>query len=238
MIIIPARIASNRFPKKILAKIDNTPMVIKTANAVKDIDEVIIATDCEEVVNIAKKYDFNAILTNKHHKSGTDRINEAASILGLDDNEIIINVQADEPFIEKDVVKKVYDLTKKNQKDDRVLMNSAYKILDIKYSKDENLVKVVTDSKNFALYFSRSLIPYPREEIKEYKIHLGIYGYTRKNLKKFCSLSYSPLEEIEKLEQLRALYHGFKIALTEVKTKSIGIDTPQDLQKALKIFNI
>jgi len=126
MIIIPARIASNRFPKKILAKIDNTPMVIKTANAVKDIDEVIIATDCEEVVNIAKKYDFKAILTNKHHKSGTDRINEAASILGLDDNEIIINVQADEPFIEKDVVKKVYDLTKKNQKDDRVLMNSAY----------------------------------------------------------------------------------------------------------------
>ncbi len=234
MIIIPARMASTRFPNKILAKIDGVPMVIQTAKAVKDIDKVVIATDSEEVVKISNDYGFEAVLTSKNHKSGTDRINEAAAKLGLDKNEIILNVQADEPFIEKEVIKKVFDLTKKNLQNDNILMNSAYKLVEKEEAKDTNLVKVVTDSSNIALYFSRSLIPYPREETEKYKGHLGIYGFSRKNLEKFCSLAPAPLEDIEKLEQLRALYHGYKVALVEVKTESFGIDTPQDLQRALQ----
>jgi len=234
MIIIPARIASTRFPNKILAKIENTPMVIKTAQAVKGVDKVVIATDSQEVVKISTDFGFEAVITSKNHKSGTDRINEAASKLGLSKEEIIINVQADEPFIEEDVVKKVYELTKKNLNNDTILLNSAYKLIDKENAKDPNIVKVVTDAANIALYFSRSLIPFPREEIREFKAHLGIYGFSRKNLEKFCSLKEAPIEDIEKLEQLRALFHGFKVALTEVQSKSFGIDTPQDLQKALK----
>ncbi|WP_187648463.1 3-deoxy-manno-octulosonate cytidylyltransferase [Nitrosophilus labii] len=234
MIIIPARMASTRFPNKILAKIDGVPMVVKTAKAVKDIDKVVIATDSEEVVKISNDYGFKAVLTSKNHKSGTDRINEAAAKLGLDKNEIIINVQADEPFIEKEVVKKVFVLTKKNLQNENILMNSAYKLVEKEEAKDPNLVKVVTDSSNIALYFSRSLIPYPRGDTKKYKGHLGIYGFSRKNLEKFCSLEPAPLEDIEKLEQLRALYHGYKVALVEVKTESFGIDTPHDLQRTLK----
>jgi len=235
MIIIPARLASTRFPNKILAKIDGIPMVIKTAMAVKNIDKVVIATDSEEVKNLSLDFGFEAVLTNPNHKSGTDRINEAAAKLGLDIDEIIVNVQADEPFIEEEVVKKVYDLTYSNLHNESILMNSAYKLVDKTDTQDPNLVKVVTDSSDIALYFSRSLIPYPRENIKKYKGHLGIYGFSKKNLEKFCSLAHSPLEDIEKLEQLRALYHGFKVALVEVKTKSFGIDTPEDLEKALKL---
>ncbi|WP_281950850.1 3-deoxy-manno-octulosonate cytidylyltransferase [Nitrosophilus kaiyonis] len=237
MIIIPARLASTRFPEKILEKIDGIPMVIKTAQSVKDIDEIVIATDSKKVAYIVKNYGFEAVLTNKNHKSGTDRINEAAAILGIDKEEIIINVQADEPFIEKEVVEKVYELTKKNRHSEDILMNSAYKIVTKEEANDENLVKVVTDNSDIAIYFSRSLIPFPRDEYFHFKGHLGIYGYTRKNLEKFCKLSPSILEETEKLEQLRALSHGFKVAMVEVKTKSFGIDTPMDLEKALKMFS-
>lgn len=231
MIIIPARLGSTRFPKKVLAKIGDIPMVIKTAMAVKNIDKVTIATDSNEVIEIAKDYGFEAILTSKDHKSGTDRINEAAAKLGLSKDEIIINVQADEPFIEEDVVKKVYELTKKNSQNEEIMINSAYKIISQKDALDPNIVKVVTDSCDLALYFSRSIIPYPRSENENYKGHLGIYGFTKKNLEKFCSLKSAPLEDIEKLEQLRALYHGYKIAMVEVKTDSFGIDTPEDLER-------
>ena len=237
MIIIPARLASTRYPEKILVNIENIPMVIRTALSVKNIDDVVIATDSKKGVEISKNYGFEAVLTNPNHKSGTDRINEAAAILGLDKEEIIINVQADEPFIEEEVVQKVYNLTVKNRNSESILMNSAYKIVTKEEAENENLVKVVTDNSGIALYFSRSLIPYPRENNFTYKGHLGIYGYTRKNLEKFCSLGVSPLEDIEKLEQLRALYHGYKVSLVEVETKSFGIDTPEDLERALKLLN-
>ncbi|WP_200764110.1 3-deoxy-manno-octulosonate cytidylyltransferase [Nitrosophilus alvini] len=234
MIIIPARLASTRFPNKVLAEIDGKPMVIKTAEAASTIDEVLIAADDETVVKIAEEFGFNAVLTSKSHKSGTDRINEAAARAGLSDDEIIINVQADEPFIETDVIKAVYDLTKSNSLNSNILMNSAYKIIDMENAQNPNIVKVITDASELALYFSRSLIPYPRDTHNEYKAHLGIYGFTRKALSKFCSFSHAPLEHIEKLEQLRTLYHGYKIAMVRVKSESIGIDTPEDLEKAKK----
>jgi len=235
MIIIPARIGSSRFPNKVLADIGGMPMVVKTAKSVEDIDTVVIATDSQEVVNIAKKHNIRAVLTSTEHQSGTDRIYEAAQKLALAEDEIIINVQGDEPFIETDVVQAIYDLTKKNKDNESIMMNSCYKTISNPEADDPNIVKVVTDEANIALYFSRAKVPYPRDHhFDNYKGHLGIYGFTVRSLKKFCALSPAPLEEIEKLEQLRALYHGYRVAMIEVDTESFGIDTPEDLEKAIK----
>jgi len=239
MIIIPARIGSSRFPNKVLADIAGTPMVIKTAQAVSSIDRVAIATDSQEVINIVKEYNIEAVLTSTKHQSGTDRIYEASQKLGLDDSEIIINVQGDEPFIEIEVVQAIFDLTKSNASNDRVMMNSCYKYINNPEADDPNIVKVVTDDNDIALYFSRAKVPYPRDHhFDHYKGHIGIYGFTKKSLEKFCNLSSSPLENIEKLEQLRALYYGYEVAMVEVQTQSFGIDTPEDLEKALKFHNI
>jgi len=239
MIIIPARIGSSRFPNKVLADIDGIPMVIRTAQAVASIDNVAIATDSEDVVNIAKKHNITAIMTSTKHNSGTDRIYEAAEKLELKDNEVIINVQGDEPFIEKEVVQAIFDLTQKNAGNPNIMMNSCYKYINNPEADDPNIVKLITNDDDIALYFSRAKIPYPRDHhFNEYKGHLGIYGFTKKSLETFCKLSPAPLEDIEKLEQLRALYHGYQIAMVEVETKSFGIDTPEDLENALIIHNL
>ncbi len=235
MIIIPARIGSSRFPNKVLADIGGMPMVIRTAKAVEAIDSVVIATDSQEVLQIATEYGIQAVLTSSSHQSGTDRIYEAAQKLDLAEDEIIINVQADEPFIETSVIRAIDELTKKNRNDDSIMMNTCYKLISNPEADDPNIVKVVTNSDNHALYFSRAKIPYPRDHhFNTYKGHLGIYGFTVKSLRSFCTFSPAPLEEIEKLEQLRALYYGYKIAMTEVKTESFGIDTVEDLEKAIK----
>lgn len=235
MIIIPARIGSSRFPNKVLADIGGMPMVIRTAKAVENIDHVVIATDSQEVIDIAKAHHIQAVMTSEEHNSGTDRIYEAVQQLNLDDSEIVINVQGDEPFIETEVVQSIYDLTKRNKDNDRVMMNSCYKNITNPEADDPNIVKVVTDSEDIALYFSRAKVPYPRDHhFVAYKGHVGIYGFTVRSLRHFCMLDTAPLEEIEKLEQLRALYHGYEVAMTEVKTESFGIDTPEDLEKALQ----
>ncbi len=236
MIIIPARIASNRFANKVLVDINGVPMVIATANRVKNIDDVIIATDSLDVLEIAKKHNYDAVMTSDKHKSGTDRIFEAVEILGLGDDEIVINVQADEPFIEAPVVKKLYEASQEI-KDSDILITSCYKLIKPEFANDPNHVKVVIDNFSNAIYFSRSKIPYDREEHLDYFGHLGLYGFTRKTLKEFCALPPSPLEDIEKLEQLRAIYHSKKIKMLEVESQSFGIDTPSDLENALKIFS-
>jgi 3-deoxy-manno-octulosonate cytidylyltransferase (CMP-KDO synthetase) len=239
MIIIPARIGSSRFPNKVLAEIGGVPMVIRTAIAVQKIDKVTIATDSQEVIDIAKDYNIDAIMTSSTHQSGTDRIYEAARKLSLKEDEIIINVQADEPFIEIAVVQAIYTLTKNNKTNQNILMNSCYKILSNPEADDPNIVKVVTDKADIALYFSRAKVPYPRDHhFNHYKGHLGIYGFTMKSLEKFCTSSPAPLEDIEKLEQLRAMYHGYDIAMIQVESKSFGIDTIEDLEKALKYHSL
>jgi 3-deoxy-manno-octulosonate cytidylyltransferase (CMP-KDO synthetase) len=239
MIIIPARIGSSRFPNKVLADVAGLPMVIRTAKAVESIDKVAIATDSQEVVDIAKSYGIEAIMTSTSHNSGTDRIFEAAEKLNLTDDEVIINVQGDEPFIEEEVVRAVFELTTKNKKNAKVMMNSCYKLMQSSEADDPNIVKLVTSNDNLALYFSRAKIPYPRDHhFNKYKGHLGIYGFTKKSLEIFCKLSPAPLEEIEKLEQLRTLYHDFNIAMVEVETKSFGIDTIEDLENALKVHSL
>jgi 3-deoxy-manno-octulosonate cytidylyltransferase (CMP-KDO synthetase) len=237
MILIPARTASSRFPNKVLVDINGLPMVIATAKRVESIDDVAIATDSKEVLRVCKEHGFKAVMTSDSHKSGTDRINEAANILGIGDDEIVINVQADEPFIEPKVVQSVYDRVKsaKNAQEG-VMMVSCYKLIDQTLADDPNHVKVITDYKGYAIYFSRSKIPYDRQEHNSYFGHLGIYGFTKNSLEAFCALDVAPLEDIEKLEQLRAIYYGKKIAMVEVLSKSFGIDTKEDLELALKIF--
>jgi len=240
MIIIPARLNSSRFANKILVDILGLPMVIRTAKQVSSLDKVVIATDSQEVINLANEYGFDAVLTSSEHQSGTDRINEAVNILNLDDDEIIINVQGDEPFIEPEVIEKVIKRVEKVKKNnEKIMITSCFKKISSELADDPNHVKVILDENSNAIYFSRSKIPYHRDhyETSSYYGHLGIYGFTKKSLNEFCSLNQSKLETIEKLEQLRAIDNGHKIAMVEVESKSFGIDTEEDLKNAIKIFN-
>lgn len=234
MILIPARMASNRFPGKVLVDIQGVPMVIAVANRVKELDDVAIATDAEEVMEAAKAHGYKAVMTSGDHKSGTDRINEAADLLGLADDEVVVNVQGDEPFIEPEVVKTVIDRIKADNRE--FTMVSCYKSIHPDFADDPNHVKVIMDVNGDAIYFSRSKIPYDREEHLDYFGHLGIYGFTRKSLRTFCQLPPAPIEDIEKLEQLRALYHRLPVAMVKVKSESFGIDSKDDLERALAFF--
>lgn len=238
MIIIPARLNSSRFANKILVDIMGLPMVIRTAKQVSCLDKVVIATDSQEVIDLASQHGFDAVLTSTSHQSGTDRINEAVNILNLDDEEIIINVQGDEPFIEPNVIESVINKVKEVKDNEEILITSCFKEISSELADDPNHVKVVLDENSNAIYFSRSKIPYHRDhyENSSYNGHLGIYGFTKKSLNKFCSLKSSKLENIEKLEQLRAIDNGYKIAMVKVSSKSFGIDTQEDLNNALRIF--
>lgn len=235
MIVIPARLASTRFKDKILKDIFGFPMFIATAKNASKVDNVLLAVDDEEVFKIAKSYDINAVMTDKNHQSGTDRINEAVKNFGLNDDEIIINVQADEPFFESENLKIFKNFACERIKNG-AFMASCFKIVDENSANDANLVKVVCDNFDNAIYFSRSIIPYPRSECKNYKAHIGIYAYSVKNLREFCEFKESFLENTEKLEQLRALQNGKKIAMMQIDTNSIGIDCEEDYLKALKLF--
>ena len=230
MIIIPARLASSRFPKKVLADINGTPMIIKCALIAKEVDDVLIATDAKEVVDVCKKYNFKAVITDKNHKSGSDRIKEAADIIGLNKNDIVINMQGDEPFLEPEILKAVQNELKKLNREFKMV--SCFKEINELEAEDSNLVKVVIDQNSDAIYFSRSKIPYNRDNLPHtYKGHIGIYGFDKKSLDVFVKLK-GHLEHIEKLEQLRVIENGKKIKMIKVKTKSFGIDTKEDLQKA------
>lgn len=239
MIIIPARLNSSRFANKILVDILGLPMVIRTAKQVSSLDKVVIATDSQEVIELANKHGFDAVMTSSEHQSGTDRINEAINKLELDDDEIIINVQGDEPFIEEEVIKTVINRVQKvKDNNEDVMITSCYKEISSELADDPNHVKVVLDENENAIYFSRAKVPYHRDhyDVSSYNGHLGIYGFTKKSLNNFCKLSSSKLENIEKLEQLRAIDNGHSVAMVKVESKSFGIDTEEDLKNALRIF--
>ena len=231
MIIIPARLSSSRLPNKVLAEINNKPMIIWCAEVASKVDEVCIATDSKEVVDIAKKYGFNAVMTDKNHKSGSDRIKEASDILGLKEEDLVINMQGDEPFLEPEILEKVKEKLKEIKSRDFVMV-SCYKEIDELHAEDPNLVKVILDKNSDAIYFSRSKIPYNRDNNPhQYFGHIGIYGFNKKSLDEFVKMKGN-LEHIEKLEQLRVIENGKKIAMIKVDTKSFGIDTMDDLIKA------
>ena len=237
MIIIPARLASTRFPQKVLADIGGIPMVIRTAQRIAHLDKVVVAADDERIIATCKEYSVEAMLTSTTHKSGTDRIHECATILNLPDDELIINVQADEPFIEPDVVESLMKKLKELQKNkEAFVMGSCYNSINAEAAQDPNLVKVVLNDKSNAIYFSRAKIPHNQSGEAVYFGHIGIYGFSKKSLKEFCSLPDAPVEDIEKLEQLRAIYHGKNIAMVKVASTGFGIDTKEDLKRAVEIF--
>jgi len=237
MIIIPARLASTRFPQKVLTDIGGLPMVVRTAKQVEHLDRVVVAADDEKIIAVCKEYGVEAMLTSTTHKSGTDRINECATILNLKDDELIINVQADEPFIEPNVVESLILKLKELQNNkEPFIMGSCYNAINAESAEDPNLVKVVLDDKDNAIYFSRSLIPYNQGGGAKYFGHIGIYGFSKKSLSEFCNLKDAPIEDIEKLEQLRAIYHQKKITMVKVSSTGFGIDTKEDLARAVEIF--
>jgi 3-deoxy-manno-octulosonate cytidylyltransferase (CMP-KDO synthetase) len=231
--VIPARYSSTRFEGKVLVDILGKPMlqhVWERAKQSRMLDDVIIACDHEMVAAAAKGFGAKVILTSKNHVSGSDRIIEVVNPL---DVKIIINIQGDEPLVHPMMI----DSIARTLLDDKKLTMATImkKIEDPKDIIDPNVVKVVVDKFNFAMYFSRSPIPHlaANSEIKEpvYYKHIGLYGYTKDFLFTFKNLPVSGLEKIEKLEQLRVLEEGFRIKVIETKHDTIGVDTPEDLEK-------
>jgi 3-deoxy-manno-octulosonate cytidylyltransferase (CMP-KDO synthetase) len=236
--VIPARFASTRFPAKVLAQIAGKPMiqhVWEKASQCKELDEVLIACDHDDVFKAAKGFNAKVVMTNPNHPSGSDRIAEAVKDLTVD---IVVNIQADEPFIDARTIDSLAVLLKENHEN---LMGTVIKeIASDEEFLNPNVVKCVVDDKDYALYFSRSPIPHHRSKNsgffpKNYK-HLGLYAYRKVFLMEFTKWPKGTLEAIEELEQLRALEHGVKIKTTRTNYESIAVDVPQDLQRAEQWF--
>jgi 3-deoxy-manno-octulosonate cytidylyltransferase (CMP-KDO synthetase) len=232
--VIPARYASTRFPAKLLQDLGGKTVILKTYEAAVNTNlfqDVFVVTDSDLIFNEIVSHGGKAILSIKEHESGSDRIAEA---IVNQDVDIVINVQGDEPFINAEPLKEVIEVFKQDT-DKKVDLASLMREIT---NKDEinnpNNVKVVVDQSSFALYFSRSVIPYPREENVgvRYMQHIGIYAFRKQALLDFYSLPMKSLEASEKLEQLRYLEFGKRIKMIETTHVGIGIDTPEDLERA------
>lgn len=233
--VIPARFASTRLKGKVLAIINGKPMiqhVYERARQSRLLDEVIIACDDLRIKKTAEEFGARAIMTDPLHTCGTDRIVEAVKDL---DVQIVVNIQGDEPLIDPSVIDL---LVKAITEDPEVPMATVIKkISDLNDLDNPNIVKVVIDRKQTAIYFSRSKIPYNRGTDEHlYFKHLGLYAYTKEFLLKFASLPKAKLEITESLEQLRAIENGFKIKTVLTEIESIGVDTPEDLVKAEQLI--
>jgi 3-deoxy-manno-octulosonate cytidylyltransferase (CMP-KDO synthetase) len=237
-VIIPARYASSRFPGKPLADLAGKPMVVHVCEraAQSGAAAVHVATDDERIARAVRAHGHEALMTRADHASGTDRIGEAAMLLKLEDNEIVVNVQGDEPLISSALIAQVAAILQ--EKPDASVSSACHPIHDEASLGNPNVVKVVLDAKGYALYFSRSRIPYPREERAPCYRHAGIYGYRVGFLKKYAGLKAAPLEKAEALEQLRVLWHGYRIAVAISETEiPPGVDTPQDLEAVRRILS-
>ena len=231
--VIPARWASTRFAGKVLASIAGKPMIQRVweqACKAKKLNDLLIACDEERVRKVVERFGGKAIMTAKNHPSGTDRIAQAVSKIKCD---VVVNIQGDEPLIDPKLIDSVIAAL---QKDRVCVMATAAKLFhDGETLNNPNIVKVVLDKNNRALYFSRHGIPFnrdkkPLQKIRYYK-HFGIYGYRRDFLLKFKDMPRGILEQIEKLEQLRALENGYAIKVVVTKTDSVGVDIPEDVRK-------
>lgn len=236
---IPARYDSTRFPGKPLALIAGRPLVQHVyccASACSQVSEVYVATDDDRILECVGAFGGRAILTAKDHPSGTDRIAEAARKLSLDDQDIVINIQGDQPFFHPSLIS---DLIGPLLKDPRVPMGTLkYRISDEREVANKNHVKVVTDRDAFAIFFSRSPIPCFRDtnSARVYYKHLGFYAYRMWFLQQFASLPVGEIEAAEKLEQLRALENGFRIKVVATPFDSVEVDTPDDIRKVEEII--
>lgn len=244
IVIIPARYESSRFPGKPLAKIGGEEMIVRVCRQVEKTGiEAVVATDDRRISDCVEKAGFRAVMTSPHHKSGTERVAEAFSLLDSD-ADVVVNVQGDEPFIRPEQIMDLVGIFEKNPHADISTLAMRFdpaKGFDALF--DPNLVKVVFSDKMDALYFSRSIIPYVRKTdwknwLREttFHTHIGIYGYKASTLSEIVRLQESDLEKAESLEQLRWLQNGYniKVGLTEYST--VGIDTEADLKAAEEIL--
>jgi len=236
--VIPARYASTRFPAKLMQDLGGKTVILRTYEAAQHsnlFDDVFVVTDSHLIFDEIVSNGGKAIMSIKEHESGSDRIAEAVENLDVD---IVVNVQGDEPFINTNALKKLIEVYKNDTKNKVDLASLMCEITEEDEINNPNNVKVVVDQIGFALYFSRSVIPYPREKNVgvRYMQHIGIYAYRKQALLDFYSLPMKSLEASEKLEQLRYLEFGKRIKMIETSEKSIGIDTFEDLEKARKML--
>ena len=231
--IIPARYDSTRLPGKPLALIGDTSMIVRVyQQAMKSylFTNVTIATDDERILHHCQQHQCNAILTSKDHLNGTTRCLEAANLLSLEQEDIVVNIQGDEPFIQPEQLQLLISCFDHAQTEIATLCKRLYSDID-----NPNIVKLTKSLSGNALYFSRSVIPYQRDKDDNTSIyykHIGLYAYKLKALYEIAHLKESQLETTEKLEQLRWLEHGYRIHVKETLLESISVDTPEDLVRA------
>lgn len=246
-VIIPARHASTRLPGKMLADIAGVPMVIRVAQRAlqSNAKTVVIAADHIDIVQAASCFGINSLETSVNHSTGTDRLAQAVELLNLADNEIVVNVQGDEPLIEPSLINKLAAFLALDEQAD--IATCASPIHSTETLFNPNAVKVVCDSQKRALYFSRAPIPWHRDALSGGQRvlaqglpalhHIGVYAYRVGFLKKFPKLAPGILEKIESLEQLRAMEHGYRIAVQTVQTPPVaGVDTFEDLERVRAVF--
>lgn len=238
IIIVPARISSSRLKDKPLADICGVPMVVRVAQRALSIcKSVFVATDSPKIIDACRFYGVEALLTDSNLQTGTDRIAQAASMLNIDDEDIIVNLQGDEPLMPTDALNSVYKLLEDNSSAD--IATLAHPITSYEEFISPNVVKVVINGKGQALYFSRAPIPFPRDSFNDKIIkynsvfrHLGLYAYRMRFLKKYRDLEVPEVESMENLEQLRAMFYGYKIQVGIIdKPLPPGVDTYADLQR-------
>lgn len=247
-VLIPARLASTRLPNKPLADIAGIPMVVRVAQRVAQgltqPARIVVAADDPSIARACERFGIEAVLTRVDHASGSDRLAEACDLLGLQDEDIVVNVQGDEPLIDPALVQAVADLLVNQPL--ASMGTAAHSIDNVEDFKNPNVVKVVLNAAGMALYFSRAPIAWWRDGFangiaalgKPAPLrHIGIYAYRAGFLRRFPTLSQAPIEITEALEQLRALWHGYQIAVhTSATAPGAGVDTPEDLERVRKIF--
>jgi len=245
-VIVPARLASTRLPHKPLADIHGLPMVVRVAQraALSNAFQVVVAADSIEIVQACQAHGVRAMLTQVDHPSGSDRLAEASALLGLSPNDVVVNVQGDEPLINPELINQVAELLV--QRPTASMSTAAHEIHELAEFTNPNVVKVVIDQAQLALYFSRAPIPWWRDGFAKGiqslpqpapLRHIGIYAYRVGFLQSFPTLQAAPIETGEALEQLRALWHGHKIAVhITPDVPGPGVDTPEDLERVRALY--
>lgn len=245
VVVIPARLASSRLPNKPLADIAGLPMVVRVAQRAQQslAARVVVAADHQSILETCEAHGVLALLTRNDHPSGSDRLAETCELLAWDDSTIVVNVQGDEPLMNPELINQVADLLA--QRPEASMSTAAHAIDSVAEFANPNVVKVILDARQLAMYFSRAPIPWWRDgNLKGVALptprplrHIGLYAYRAGFLKKFPHLSQAPVEIIEALEQMRALWHGHKIAVhvTE-QAPGLGVDTPEDLERVRSLW--
>src|SRR5690625_1388734 len=233
--MIPARYAASRFPGKLMKDLEGKPVIIRTYEATKNtglFDEVYVVTDSDTIYDAVVEYGGKALRSKAEHESGSDRIAEAVADMDVD---IVVNVQGDEPFTKREGLKKLLKIFENDPNEEVDLGSLMCEITEQSDIQNPNMVKVVVDKNNRALYFSRSPIPYVRDETIDNPVyrHIGIYAFRKQALLDFASWEMGGLEATEKIESLRFLEYGKTIELAVSNEVSIGIDSPEDLEKAI-----